>query len=291
MTDLAPRPSTAEYTPHALRRMAQRSVKDTEVEEVLGRPDLDVPHGGKRRATKGRLVVVYQLRPHNCPVVITTYRAAETDERSGPSAPAPTEDDPAARLLAFRDAKPRPAARRQPKRGSAPGCVLDWFKLRPGTACDSAAVAENVEFDIQVVRNACAKLCRDGLLQRVTRGRYRLGVIDESETDRRLAEINAELAATGDLLRRADLIQERIGLLHLDQPDVVDDIDDFYLPAPTGSLTPVEALTGGSVLFDYEEEIDSLLALIAPAGVHGHHEVAVARWREATRDLFDHLHE
>jgi hypothetical protein len=239
------------------------------------------------------------------PVVVRYLKAG------APLAPAP-EPDPVDRLLAFRDGEPEPAAkaRPQPNRGSRHSQVLDWFKLRPASAYDAAAIAEDVEFDIQFVRLACAKLCRDGLLQRVTRGHYRLAVIDENDTDRRLAEINAELATTDDMLRRADLIQERIELLHLHQPEVVDDIiddlDEAYEtydetydethddPASTGtglaSTVPVEAEPTHPVLVDYEDEIDSLLALIAPEGLQGEHQVAVARWREATRNLFDHLH-
>lgn len=185
-------------------------------------------------------------------------------------------DDPIEQLRALARAtpvpKPRPAqSKRGRPRGQASLAVIAYFEDRPGAVHSIEAVADSIGLDQSPVRKACGDLCRDGRLIRVARGRYQL-TEEMDEAERRLSEINRELASTEDVLRRAGLVRERIALL-----------TGSSLAGAESEPAPARA----STTYDFTDEIDLLFELIAPNGVPDQHADVVARWRRASRNLYE----
>lgn len=178
--------------------------------------------------------------------------------------------DPVERLRAFRDAGPRKRGR--PPKGTVTyaAALLDFFEQRPGAPFGVDALADAVGIGRGAVLSTCSTLHRQGRIERVGRGRYQLA--DEWDaTDRRLAEINSELANAGDVLRRMDLIEERALLLR-------------------GSPTDVGSEPSTSVgTADLDDEIDSIIDLIAPGGVPDHLSGQAAQCRDAIRSFITQL--
>jgi hypothetical protein len=188
----------------------------------------------------------------------------------GSSAPEPVR--PPERVGPVVDLFPKRFAAKKPKRRSRIEDVLMFFRIRPGATFDALSVADALEFDVSSVSVAVAKLAREGKLDRVSRGRYRLAMSTDDPTSR-LAEINAELVSTSDPLRRVELIQERI--------EVMARLD--------GAVPDGEQQSSTFVTDPWEDEIDALVELLAPNGVTDEHLDAVEKWRSDTRALIERL--
>jgi len=159
-------------------------------------------------------------------------------------------------------------------RGAATEAVLDFFESRPTAVLGLRDLAEQLGIDQEACRRSVAGLSRSGRLLRLGRNRYQLASTAGSESERRLAQINSELASTTDLLRRMDLIEERLGLLTEMSPSGADP------PVPEGERFVADG---------HSDEIDVLLELLAPDGVPHRHVDAAERWRNATKAFIEEL--
>lgn len=195
---------------------------------------------------------------------------APKPESSG-AAPSPARRPQAKSVGPVTDLFPKRFAPKQPRRRSRNERVLVFFKTRPGATFDASTVADALDLDRSAVSLVLAALARDGQLDRVARGRYRLAT-SVDEPGGRLSEINAELLTTSDPLRRVELIQERI--------DVMAQLD---------SLVPEGKQASSFVADPIDEDLDALVALVAPDGIPAQHAEAMEEWRETTRALIEKL--